>query len=250
MTNHEVSSRNTTPKTNRSLCDVFSEERDPPKLWLQHPEGFSNVLEKFRTFRNKLLSQTSGESKKVLTLTGAQKRVGTSTVAFNLGLSFALEMAQEKILVVDANFRRPVLHQMFAIAQCPGLQELLLNTATLQDVACDYPSLPGLTLIAAGDTTAKRAPVFPTNAFVAFIQEVKAAYDVVIIDTAPVLQSGQADMIASHSDGTILVVQASRTRSEVVGAAVNQLNNSGATLLGSFLNKRKYVIPAWLYHYV
>lgn len=248
MANQETIGSKTNPKTNRAT--ISSAKMDPPKLWLQNPDGASSVLETFRTFRTKLASQTASESRKVFSLTGAQGRVGTSTVAFNLALSFALEMPQDKILVVDANFRRPVLHKVFDIAQRPGLHGLLLNNATIQDVSCPSTSPPGLTLIAAGDTTAKRTAVFPTSAFVAFIQSVKTLYDFIIIDTAPVLQSGQADMIASHSDGTILVVEAGRTRSEVVGAAIDQLNGSGAHLVGSFLNKRKYVIPKWLYPYV
>lgn len=221
-----------------------------PRLWLEDPERYSGVLERFRTFRTKLVSQSSTGSRKVFTFTGAQEQVGTSTVAFNLGLSFGLEMSQEKILIVDANFRRPVLHKMFDIPQSPGLHDLLLNKTTLQDIAHPLETLPGLSLIAAGDTNTESTPVFPPSAFISFVQAVKAAYDFVIIDTAPVLQSGLADMIASLSDGTILVVQANRTRSEVVGAAIDQLNSSSAQLVGSFLNKRKYVIPGWLYHYV
>jgi capsular exopolysaccharide synthesis family protein len=219
-----------------------------PRLWLMAPDPPINLVETFRALRNRLLVLDNGHSK-VFALTGAERRVGTSAVAFNLGLSFGLEMFNENTILIDANVRRPVLHTAFNVPKSPGLIDHLLGRATLAQVV--RPSgIPRLSLIGIGDITSEAGAFFSPAALTRCLDDLREQFAFIIIDTAPVLLSGQTDIIAAQADGTILVVEACRTRAEVVRAAQDQLRSSDARLVGGFLNKRRFVIPEWLYRYV
>jgi protein-tyrosine kinase len=221
-----------------------------PVLWHKDPAMSEVVLEGFRTLRNKILSvNTASRSHRVFAITGAESTVGTSTVAFNLGLISGLEVQEEKTVIVDANPQNPTLHAAFNISQGPGLLDHLQQGAALHEIIHASP-LPRLSLIPSGAPDTHSEVSFSPRDFIPFLETIRSMYDLVIIDTAPVLQSAQSELITSIADGTVLVVEAGRTRFEVVRATQEKLTRSGAKVVGAFLNKRRFVIPDWVYRYV
>ncbi len=220
-----------------------------PALWMLEQDRHLSISEGFRSFKNTLLAQQTDSSFRVFMLTGTEKGVGTSTAAFNLGLTMAWDLAGKKTLLVDTHLDRPTLHTAFDIPMTPGFLDCLLGQNRLAEVVHRSP-LAGLDLMPVGRNTAQSMPPFDMTTFTRFLDGVRELYDIVLLDAAPVLRSSQTRMMSAKTDGVILVFEANRTRSEVVGAVQSLLGGDGARLLGVFLNRRRFVIPKWLYRYV
>lgn len=221
-----------------------------PLLWMLEQDRHLSVSEEFRSFKHKLLALQAANAYGVFMLTGTEGRVGTSTAAFNLALTLACDLADQKILLVDAHLERPALHSTFGISVAPGFLDYLTGKPSLEETVHASP-LAGLDLMPLGQGTAEDGMLpFDMRTFTRFLDDVREIYDIVLLDTAPVLRVSQARIMAAKADGVILVFEANRTRSEVVGAARSLLNSDGARLLGGFLNRRRFVIPKWLYRYV
>ncbi len=220
-----------------------------PALWMLEQDRHLAIAEGFRTFKNKLLAMQTDRSFSVFMLTGTERGVGTSTVAFNLGLTLAMDLANKKILLVDTHLDRPSLNAAFHIPAGPGFLDHLLGRVPLPE-AVKSSQLAGLDLMPAGRIPDQNSPLFDMTMFSRFLEAARKVYDLVLLDAAPVLRSSQARMMSAKTDGVILVLEANRTRSEVVAAAQSLLTADGARLLGSFLNRRRFVIPKWLYRYV
>lgn len=222
---------------------------DAPLLWLLEPEKHLRIFENFRAFKNKMSALLTDHGYQVFLLTGTGSGVGTSTMIFNLALTLGWDLADKKILLVDANAHRPALHNGFEIPLAPGLLDYLEKNTPFEEIH-KPSSLPGLSLVSIGDLAAQTFSSFNMSGFARFLDTAKQAFDIILLDTAPVLRSSQTRLMSTKVDGVILVVEAMRTRSEVIDAISAQLESDGARLLGSFLNKRRFVIPKWLYRFL
>ncbi|MFZ5569585.1 MAG: CpsD/CapB family tyrosine-protein kinase [Thermodesulfobacteriota bacterium] len=220
-----------------------------PALWMLEQDRHLSVAEEFRSFKNKLLALQAERSFRVFMLTGTERGVGTSATAFNLGLTLAWDLAGEKTLLVDTHLDRPTLHTAFKIPATPGFLDCVLGQNPLAETV-HRSQLAGLDLMPVGRRSSQSSLPFDMTAFTRFLSTVRETYDIVLLDAAPVLRSSLTRMMAAKTDGVILVFEANRTRSEVVGAARSLLSSDGAHLLGGFLNRRRFVIPKWLYRYV
>jgi protein-tyrosine kinase len=220
-----------------------------PVLWMLEPQKYPRVLESFRLLENKAIALRQKENFKTFLLTGSEEKVGVSTVTFNLGLVMSLSLADQRILLVDANLSNPSLHLAFGLATSPGLMEYLFEGLSLTEVI-QPSSLPNLDLICIGQFDNQAISPFDSLEFSNFLKEAKRHYSFVLLDSAPALRSSMTRMISSKTDGVIVVTEANRTRWEVVNELTRQLHSDGASVVGCFLNKRRFVIPKWAYRFV
>jgi len=220
-----------------------------PFLWMLYPEKYPQVAENFRSIRNKLNALKENNKFKIFLLAGAHENAGVSTITFNLALTLAFDLVDKQILLVDTNLSKPSLHSVFGYPINPGLMDYLLGIRQLEEIiqATDYPNLQ---LIPSGTIDHLSVIPFDLESFSFFLQDVRKQFDFVLIDAAPVLKSNQTLAIASKTDGVILVAEANRTRWEVLSEIKQQLENNGANLLGSVLNKRRFFIPKLLYRII
>ncbi|WPD24067.1 MAG: CpsD/CapB family tyrosine-protein kinase [Candidatus Electrothrix scaldis] len=223
--------------------------RDLPALWMREPDRYPHVLEVFRSFANKIVLFHETLQYKTFLMTGTDAKVGTSTVTFNLGLILGRSMPDRQILIIDAHLERPTLHFAFNHAPSNGLMKYLLGRSPLVDIV--RPTfLPNLDIITFSHLEDEILSPFSLPSFKQLLDEVREYYDIVLLDSAPALKSSHTWMLSAKVDGVILVAQANRSRFEVLEELVQQLNIQEANLLGSFLNKRKYFIPQWIYRYI
>lgn len=221
-----------------------------PELWMLTPQRFQFALESFRTLKNKMTALKENEDLNVFLITGAADKVGTSMVTFNLGLILSFDLADKRILIVDANMANPSLGVAFDFpAEHPGLMDFLLRGYSLEMIIQKMPS-SNLHFITSGKTESNIISPFDLERFRTFINEISKEYDFILIDSAPVLKSSHTRIISSKTHGVIIVVEANKTRWEVISEIKRQLNVNGAKLVGSFLNKRKFVIPKWAYRFI
>lgn len=220
-----------------------------PDLWMRTPQQYPGVLENFRAFKNKLAALKDKEDARVFLLTGSENKVGVSTVVFNLGLVMGWDLADQRILIADTNFFNPSLHKAFGLSSTPGLTDFLVGETTMDQVIC--PSgLPNMDVVPIGQTDRRIPSPFFLAEFSRFVDAVRKSYDFVFFDSSPGLRSSETRSIALKADGVIIVAEAGHTRWQVVAELKRQLEDEGAIIAGSFLNKRQFFIPKWLYQFV
>lgn len=231
------------------LYQVHAPAGSIPSLWMLELDRWPYLIESFRAVKNAMVHVNRHHSHKAFLFTGPDNKIGTSVVAFNTALMMAWDLADQNIVVVDANLTSPSLHLAFGLAEGPGLNNLLLEDIALEDATQASP-LPNLDLITIGQSSQTAASPFDLEIFRFLVEELKRKYDYIIFDSAPALKSSQTRTIASKVDGSVVVARANRTRWEVIQELKRVLEADGATLLGSVLNKRQFVIPQGLYRYL
>ena len=195
-------------------------------------EPGSQSAEAFRYLRAHLepLIPADQSGGKVLLVTGAQRQEGRSSVAANLAASLA--QAGRRVLLVDADLRNPFLGEVFGTGSRRGLTELLARQAALADVMV-ATGRPGLQLITAGQAAGGPADVLNTASLPGAIADMRAAADVVVVDSGPALAVSDPIAIAQHSDLVLQVANVRRTLRTSIRAAAQELRTgSTATLLG------------------
>lgn len=218
-------------------------------LWMNCPERYFQVLESLRIIKYNLSSQRDKQNHNTFLMTGVTRGVGASTISFNLGLLLARDFLDQRILLIDANLSNPCLHKAFCVPLEGGLMDFLLSCSE-GDHIVKASNLPNLDLVTLGTFCKQVTSPFDLARFNRFLGDMRGAYDFVILDSAPVLQSSHCRILSSKVDGVILVVEANASRWEVINEAKKQLENDGANLVGGILNKRQFVIPKWAYRFI
>ena len=211
-----------------------------PKARIKECREALNVL------RERLLSGFQGSKKlRVLAITGSHRHEGVSTVAANLANSLAL-LGQGDVLLIDANLGHPSVHEMFKTRLSPGLAETLTNGGG--NVNAISPSrVHGPHVLSAGIAKQSFSEILDSCEFRKLLNAMKKAYRFIVLDLPAVNELSWTIRLARLCDGVCLVVEAERSRWEVVDRTKEQLLRSNANVLGVILNKRKLHIPEWLY---
>ena len=179
--------------------------------------------------------------KRSFLVTSADRGEGKSTVASHLALTVA-RFRGKKSLVVDADLRKPKLHQIFDVPREPGLFECLNGEIDPLDAVKDTP-IENLKVIPAGRRIKSPAHLFEGDIMTEIFEKIKFYYDIVIVDSAPIIPVSDPMLISSVLDGVILVLLAGRTPRNVALRAKNILLDANANLLGVVVNNMSEVLP-------
>lgn len=174
-------------------------------------------------------------------ITSAHRGEGKSTVASHLALTVA-RFRGKKSLIVDADLRRPKLHQIFRVPKTPGLLECLLGKADPLEVIKDTP-IENLKVIPSGASVPSPAHLFEGDILSEIFEKIKFYHDIVIVDSAPVIPVSDPMLISSEVDGVIIVLLAGKTPRHVVSRAKNILLDADANVLGVVINNLSEVLP-------
>lgn len=210
----------------------WKQENDT-SYWIGSVDLSSGFAEAYRNIRSALLLSPSGSPFKVLAVTSAVPKEGKTTTSANLATSFA--QTGHRVLLVDVDLHRGGLHRVFGLQAGRGLTEILTGHSTLEQVV-QHTSVEGLDLVGTGAFPDNPAELVLRREMKDFLSEVSQKYDLVVLDSPPVLAVSESTVIASQADATLLVVWSGRTSRKLVHAAVRQLLSRGANLLGCVLN--------------
>ena len=206
------------------IAQVEAAVRDAPQ---------SMVAEAFRQIRTNLQFTAPGERQRTVLVTSAGPNDGKTTVACNL--SIALAQGGRRVLLIDANFRRPAVQRVFADLRGPGLSNLLVGDGTLS--GCVHgTTIPRLDVLGGGPVPPNPAELLGGDRCHKLLQEAAGQYDQIVIDSAPVLLASDALVLATAVDGVVLVVRANRSSRGVARRACSLLADVGAHLFGAVLN--------------
>jgi len=189
----------------------------------------SEMAESFRlTLTSILFSERNGARPRTIVLSSANPGEGKTTVITNLGI--ALAQANERVLLVDGDMRRPRLHEIFGADNSVGLGNVLAGRSSL---AVHETKISNLFLLPSGHTEDTGLLFKPELR--ALLRRLKAEFDMVLIDTPPMLQMPDARLFGRHADAVILVV-AQHTARDAARVACQKLREDGSFLLGTILN--------------
>jgi capsular exopolysaccharide synthesis family protein len=206
-------------------------------------KGYHEALD---VLEEQLLLGARGTRKlRVLAITGSHRHEGVSAVAANLATTLA-RLGQGDVLLVDANLSHPSVHETFKTRLSPGLADTLTNGSNNGD-AVTPSQVHNLHILSAGTTKRSFSEIFGSDELRKLLNSMKKNYRFVVLDLPAVNEASWAIRLACLCDGVCLVVEAERSRWEVVDRVREQLVRSNANLLGVVLNKRKLHIPQWLY---
>lgn len=197
----------------------------------ERPEGA--LAEQIRQIRANILRIGGLDGKRVLLLTSGLPGSGTTTIAVNA--SRLVAALDRRVLLIDANLRRPKVHQVFGMPEGPGLGEALAGAVTLADAARET-DLPTLRVLTAGAKPARAYERLNSESMNRLLDEARAAYDLVIVDSPPMTVAGDACVLANRCDASALIVRAFCETRGLVSRVRNQLGESRAEVLGVIVN--------------
>ncbi len=191
--------------------------------------------EAYRVLRANLRFAALDHPLRTVTVVSPEPAEGKSTTAANLAAAMA--QTGQQVILVDADLRRPSLHQIFGVSNHVGLTTALLDTEADFTHHVQRTSLPNLALMTSGPLPPNPSELLSSSRMSALLQEMGAQADAVILDSAPVLAVADAAILAHLSDGTLLVIDATRTRRGTAQRAAAGLQRTGAHVLGVVLNR-------------
>lgn len=219
------------PTVRRAGLGRFS--RDEPAL-----KG-SPIFEAFHSVVTSILSPgRSSNVPKVLVLTSGSLHEGKSTVIGNVALMAA--QIGKRVVLVDGDLRNPRLHHIYRVPNDRGLSDLLFEAAQLPEGVLDstiwQTEIPGLSLLPSGPSTNNVASLLHSQRLVEIVNKLRADFDLVLVDTPPVLPFADARIFGKLADAVILVVRAGQTTRELALAAKARFTEDGLPVFGTILN--------------
>jgi len=207
----------------------------------------SQMAESYRALRTSLLLSNLGAPPKVIMVTSARPQEGKTTTSINT----AIVLAQKgvRVLLVDADLRRPSIHKTLGMGPRSGLSNVLTGSATLQQTITTSPILPNLFIMPAGTPPPNPAELLASSNMRDLIVELRELYDHIVIDTPPTLSVTDAVVLSPRADATILVIRSGQTTKQALRRARDILTQVNAHVAGVLLNAVDLTSPDYYYYY-
>lgn len=203
--------------------------------------------EAYRVLRTNLQFSALDKPLATLLVTSSGPGEGKSTTVANLAVSMA--QADKRIILVDADMRRPVAHKIFKLANNVGLSTALLDKGHDPGLYLQATEVPNLRVMTTGPIPPNPAEMLNSTRMQEMIEALKGEADVVLFDTPPVLAVADALILAGQVDGTLLVVGVGETRGDMLAQAMQRLESVGILPLGAVLNKLTERKSGYYYYY-
>lgn len=194
----------------------------------------SPIVEVCWKIRKRVEDRISREACSVLAITSAGKLEGKTTTAVNLAYNYAKN--NKKVLLIDANLRQPTLHKVFGISNRNGLTNLLSDRFEKSDII-RFSMTPNLFVIPSGSNTVDPIELLTSNDLGCFLNELRQEFDLIIIDTPSALDSADAQIAASMSDGVLLVIKEGRVKREQALKLKRAMEQVNTEILGAVMNR-------------
>ena len=200
---------------------------------LLYPRG--PAAEAYRTLRTNLEFASVAEPVKTLLVTSSIPSEGKTTTSGNLAVAFA--QAGRTVILVDGDLRKPGVHRLFDLPNVSGLTSLLRSDDVAVDDVAQATEEGRLRIVATGPLPPNPAELLGSHRMQTILERLTAAADLVVVDSPPLQAVADAAILASITDGTLLVIDAGRTRRAAAGRGREALAKSGARVLGAALNR-------------
>lgn len=221
------------------LVVVVDRSLSPYLVFFHEPAGYR--AEQLRSLRNRMVTMNPDGEPKTLVITSAVRGEGKSVTAINLAMAFA-ELERAKVVLVDADLRRPACERYLNLNPGPGLADVLRGDASV-DRVLRPAGYRNLMLLGAGTRVDNPAEVLAATRIDELFQRLKERYQYIVIDTPPVLPSTDAGVLAARADGTLLVVRLEKSMKKQSRDALRALQDLGGNVLGTFVSELRGADP-------
>ncbi len=218
---------------------------DSNRLLIGH-DALSPVTESYRALRTGVTYSSVDRPVHTMMVTSAHPGEGKSVTSANLGIAIALQ--GKRVILIDADLRRPSAHRLFRVEAEPGLTSVLAGEIQLED-ALHTTAIEGFRVLTSGPLPPNPPELLNSQAMMDLLEQLKDVADLVIIDSPPVIPVTDAQVLASHVDGVVLVVEAGQARKASVKHARDLLEQTRGRILGVVLNKIDQSSKGYYYHY-
>jgi protein-tyrosine kinase len=197
--------------------------------------------EPFRTLRLALDLRPRAADTRTIIVTSADPGEGKSTIASNFALMSAVD--DKSVLLVDGDLRKPTQHELFGVSRSPGITDVIAGRAEFS-AATHRMTLSASTspsrrfdLLTAGTALPNAGDVVSSSPMISLLQAISRTYDIVVVDTPPVLAAADAASLAARTGADVVFVVSHRGRKRHVQRAVDKLDLVGANVVGFVLNR-------------
>jgi protein-tyrosine kinase len=219
-------------------------KRVTPLVTMENPR--SVISESYRTLRTNIRFTGVSKTLQTIVFTSAIAEEGKTTTVANVGVVFAQE--EKKVLLVDCDLRRPSLHLVFELSNSRGLTNVLVGADSL--LSCIQATrVENLSVLTSGLIPPNPSELLGSEAMRHLLDQAKETFDLVLLDTSPVLAVTDAQVLSALADGVVLVIRAGKVRREMVAKTKQRLEHVGAKILGTVLNNKKIKSARYDYNY-
>jgi len=195
-------------------------------------EPFGAVAESVRQIRTAIFKACDARGHKTILFTSGMPGSGSTTVICNVAA--AASSVESRVLVIDANLRRPAIDKVFKLQAGPGLAEVIRGEATLASAAQKTES--GFDVLSAGTKRGHEYEKFNTSVMQQILDDAKGKYDLILIDTPPAIVASDALSLAAKADASVLVCRAYSEKRGLIQRLRNQLADAKGDFLGVVVN--------------
>jgi capsular exopolysaccharide synthesis family protein len=195
----------------------------------------SKIAEEYRTIRTNVHIVMEGQKNKIILVTSPNSNEGKSTTAANLAVSMAQQ--KEKVLLIDGNVRRPSCHFIFKKSNTVGLTDILTGKTSFEE-AVIHTEIGRLAILTSGTIPNNPAELLSSRIMKDLLQKVANHYDVVLIDSSPVLEVADAKILAGLCNEVLLVLDKGKTKLENAAEAKKVLEFARAKIAGVIMNEK------------
>ena len=207
----------------------------------------SQMAESYRALRTSLLLTSLGGPPKVILVTSALPQEGKTTTSINT----AIVLAQKgtRVLLIDADLRRPSIHKTLGMGPKTGLSNVLTGNATLQQAVVRSTLMPTLFVLPAGTPPPNPAELLASSNMKDILAELREQYDHIIVDTPPTLSVTDAVVMSTRADAVVLVIRSGQTTKQALRRSRDILLQVNARVAGVLLNAVDLTSPDYYYYY-
>ncbi|UOR14056.1 CpsD/CapB family tyrosine-protein kinase [Halobacillus amylolyticus] len=206
----------------------------------------SPIAEQYRTIRANLQFASVDKELQSLLITSAGPSEGKSMTSANMAAVFAQQ--GKRVLLVDGDLRKPTVHHSFRLNNTKGLSNFLVGRQTLKETT-QITAVDNLDVLPSGPIPPNPSELLGSKAMHKLMMEARQHYDLIILDTPPVLAVSDSQVLAREVDGVMLVVRSGQTEFQAAERAKELLEQSKANLLGVVLNDREKKNSNYYYYY-
>ena len=193
----------------------------------------SPISEQYRTIRTNIQFSSIDKKIKTLLVTSSEPGAGKSMTAANLAIVYAQQGI--KTLLIDGDMRKPTIHYTFRLGNLQGLSNALVDGLSFNRIA-EASDIDNLDLISSGPVPPNPSELLASKQFERLLTEASDIYDMIIIDTPPLLAVTDAQILATKLDGVIIVARSGQTETNQLQESVEAINKVKGNILGTVLN--------------
>ena len=240
-----LGSRSTSEGPSKQRLSITSSKEVVELVTQSRPQ--SQMAESYRALRTSLLLTSLGAPPKVVLVTSALPQEGKTTTSINT----AIVLAQKgtRVLLIDADLRRPSIHKTLGMGPKTGLSNVLTGNATLQQTIIRSNILPTLFVLPAGPPPPNPAELLASSNMKDVLAELREQYDHIVVDTPPTLSVTDAVVMSTRADAVVLVIRSGQTTKQALRRSRELLMQVNARIAGVLLNAVDLNSPDYYYYY-